>query len=544
MLLDFFEPWQNYLYDANPDAVGTRERTGGYWLSVDMSDDDGNDVGMFPEINDNVFLTGGVTFKQDNSDIQVVEMQLTFAIGTMKPKSEVPMGTYTLNFVPASGPTISITYPINIDPTLPFSDGQGYIPNKGYLKGWADGGTNYRKGTVVHALRLGPNQTKTLTGIYSSPVCICAIGRDGVFRDIGNDWESVGNGVYARNPTAGMTEEQLEAYDDPDNPAFFTTMRLPGATIDGNTPVEVLIWMIGGGGGGMYGPTVSGGVHMDEPICTGGGGGSGYVYSTSISYIVRSSGDESLEVHLGKGGNGAKVYHGFWGTQFFEDYRSDGSPTLLKIGTLKATMNRVFLAEGGEAGRSPNGDLYMKYVGTHVSEPHYESISSGLGGNGQGAGGKGGKSKYGYSDPESDDYEVVVEAGGNGENYGPNYGLGDDSGAAGGGSIAAADGPGISMNGVSLIARGGNGISSKLDWPKTDLDAETPVISYADGSLGGGGGGGTPVVKDVEELNSKPITSIILGQKIWNGDTFYAGNGGGGFMVIEYFKNDEVDYAN
>lgn len=536
MLLDFFEPWQNYLYDANPDAVGTRERTGGYWLNIDMSDDDGNDVRMFPEINDNVFLTGGVTFKQDNSDIQVVEMQLTFAIGTMKPKSDVPMATYTLNFVPASGPTISITYPINIDPTLPFSDGQGYIPNKGYLKGWADGNTNYRKGTVVHALRLGPNQTKTLTGIYSSPVCICAIGRDGVFRDIGNSWVGPdSNGVYARNPTAGMTEEQLEAYDDPDSPDFFTTMTLPGETIAGDTPVEVLIWMIGGGGGGMYGPTVSDGTHMDEPICTGGGGGSGYVYSTSISYIIRSSGDESLEVHLGKGGNGAKVYHGFWGTQFFEDYRSDGSPTLLKIGTLKATMNRVFLAEGGEAGRSLNGDLYMKYVGNRTSEPHYKSLSSGLGGNGQGAGGKGGSSTF-------DGASIV--AGGNGENAGAGYGQGAAIGSAGGGSIALADGPGISVNGTLLIARGGNGITSKLDWPKTDLYAETPVISYADGSLGGGGGGGTPVVKDVEKLNGESIISTILGQDVWNGDTFYAGNGGGGFMVIEYFKNDEVDYAN
>lgn len=550
-LLEFFEPWQNYLYDASPSRTLPRPRVGGYRLIIGFNDEADSPTNMYPAIDDNVFLSGGVTFNQNEPDIQKVRLQLTFAIGNMKP-TEVYIPTYSIEYYGGTNDSYLFTqeFPIISNPILAASDGEGYVGGKGYLKGWKDltTGLNYRKGSVAPSLKEGisPGDTIELHGIYSTPQCTCIFGRDGIFEAYGVSLMDVGDHVYLCNPTAGMSSSQLNDYDDPDSDSYYITYNVP--IVSGNSPYDVEVWMIGGGGGGQFGPATKTTFRMGR-IYSGGGGGSGYVLNTTRSYITRSGG-EQLTVHVGKGGGCAEAYKGFWGIQFYEDRCSDGAKSVLMIKTL-ADGGDICEALGGKAGNTPIGEMWE---GSSGASERYWSKQPGVGGAGQGSGGTGGYTTYGSGPTE-------LGAGGDGENSGSGNKLvinghtigydyaywgkssgengTDIAGSAGGGSTSIRDS--FAMNSTyMLIAKGGNGITSETHWPDNEDNANSNPPSVVNGIHGGGGGGGTPYVDRVTHWGGDPISDGFFD----SGVTIGAGYGGGGVVAVRFFKNDGVNYVN
>lgn len=550
-LLEFFEPWQNFLYDANPSIVvnsnNLRPRVGGYRLIITFEDDDGNDTNMYPMVHDNVFLTGGVSFNQSEPDVQRIRLQLTFAIGNMKP-TQVSVPTYTLTYHTGNNTTFTQTYPVTMDPVLAYSDGIGFISDKGYLKGWSFGNLNYRKGSIVPALR---GISADLYGIYSHAQLTIMFGRDGAFSQYADtNLHRIGSSnVYMCNVIGGKTKAQIEAYDNPEDSSYFVEYSLGASTIYSdyriavNAPYDVSVWMVGGGGGGMFGPSSSTFAHGN--IYSGGGGGSGYLTNPTKSYVTGSS-TEELILHVGKGGGCAEAYKGFWGIQFYEDRCTNGADSILRIKTLYDSMKDETVAKGGKAGNVPIGRMVPASNGPASNASIYSSIAAGNGGNGQGKGGKGGYGIYnGGSSMTSyvsgENGENNVSSGGskfNGSNYDyTSWGNGSNVGSAGGGSIPLRDGFVVSNVGT-IVAKGGNGITSETDWPNNDKNASEGVT--VNGIYGGGGGGGTPVVNWVTKWGGVNISDGIFD----SGVTIGAGYGGGGVIIVQYFKNDGVTYAN
>jgi hypothetical protein len=277
-----------------------------------------------------------------------------------------------------------------------------------------------------------------------------------------------------------------------------------------------------------------------------------FSYTGSIATFTVPSGITSIDCKVwGAGGGGGSPAD--WG------FGSDGGSGGFASGTITVTPAQVLNIVVGQGG--VNNSTSRVFGGGGAQSPNSSFTNRG--------GGGGGYSGIFRSTVSQTDALVIAGGGGGGGQSRTNGGQGVAGGAGGG--TTAADGVSTYDNKTAYRGRGGTtsgaGVQSSSDTPNTD----TPAIAlgggsprtnnyggaggggYWGGSAGGysesntmaGGGGGSGFIDSSRVSNSQNLTGSnrvppsigdvdYPGSSIGYGNTYNAGNGFPGYIVISY----------